>query len=71
MRNDEHDVHSELKELREEVQALTESTKALVEAWNTATNVVKFVKVLSSLVAALAAIYFFVTHGFAAPKPGG
>lgn len=70
MRNDDQSFHSELKELREEVQALTASTKALVEAWNTATNVVKFVKVLSSVMAAVAAIYFFVTHGFA-KGPGG
>lgn len=63
-------LQAELEELREDVKDLTKSTKALVEAWNTATNVVKFVKVLATIMAALSAVYFYITHGFTT-KPGG
>jgi HAMP domain-containing protein len=56
-------LRREMEELRAEVGELTSSTKALVEAWNTATGLVRFVKFLSTLIAALGAIYLFVRYG--------
>lgn len=63
-------LQDEVKELRSEVKELTASTKALVEAWDTATNVVKFVKLLASIVAAIGVIWFFVTYGFPSKGAG-
>jgi hypothetical protein len=59
---------AEFKRLEEKFDDLATSTKALVEAWNTATGVVKFVKLLSTLIAAVGAIWLFIKHGF---KAGG
>jgi hypothetical protein len=60
-------LQSQLERLRAEVGELSKSTKALVDAWNTATGMVKFVKLLSTVVAAIGAIYLFVKHGFTRP----
>ena len=59
---------AEFRRLEEKFDEMNSSTKALVEAWNTATGVVKFVKLLSTLIAAVGAIWLFTKHGF---KAGG
>jgi hypothetical protein len=60
-------LESTVERLRDEVVELNKSTKALVEAWNTATGLLKFVKMLSTFIAAAGVIYFFFTHGFKWP----
>lgn len=60
-------TREEFERLEGKVDDLTTSTKALVEAWNTTTGVIKFVKALSALIAAFAAIWLFLSHGFAKP----
>jgi hypothetical protein len=57
-------LEEQVRELRDDVEDLARSTKALVDAWNTATGMVKFVKLLATLVAAVGAIYVFFAHGF-------
>jgi hypothetical protein len=57
-------MKAEIEQLRGEVAELTDSTRALVEAWNAAGSFIKFVKLISTLLAAIAAIWLFVTHGF-------
>lgn len=55
----------EVEQLRGEVAELSASTKALVEAWNAAGSVVKFVKWVSTFVAAIGTVYlFFKGFGF-------
>lgn len=49
--------------LREEVEELSKSTQALVDAWNTATGLVKFIRLLSTVAAAMGALYMFLRHG--------
>lgn len=63
-------LQAEVVQLRDEVKELSDSTRALVEAWNAAGGIVKFVKWLSTLVAAIGTVYLFVKHGFTA-KAGG
>lgn len=53
-----------VEKLSEEVVELTASTKALVEAWNAAGGVVKFVKWLSTLVAAIGSLWLVIRFGF-------
>lgn len=57
-------LRSEVRQLRDEVKQLSSETRALVDAWTAATGLLRFVKVVSTLVAALGVIYFFLTHGF-------
>lgn len=57
-------TQAEFARLEQKVDELTESTKALVEAWRTANGVVKFVKWVSTFVAAVGVIWLFITHGF-------
>jgi hypothetical protein len=64
MRNNAPVTKEEFERLESKVDDLTASTKALVEAWQTATGVVKFVKYLSTFIAAVGTVWFFVTHGF-------
>jgi alkylhydroperoxidase/carboxymuconolactone decarboxylase family protein YurZ len=64
------ELRVEVEMLRDEVAELNRSTKALVDAWNAANSLVRFVKVLASIAAAVSAIYFFVRHGFITPKGG-
>lgn len=48
---------AEIALLRQEVRELTGQVHDLVEAWNTARGVVKFVKLLGSLATAAAAVW--------------
>lgn len=50
-------LKQETTELKEEVTNLRKDIKDLVEAWNTAQGVTKFVKWLSGIVVAGAALY--------------
>lgn len=54
---DHAEMKRELAEVRAEIHALRTDVQDLVSAWKTATGVVKFVKWLSTLMAALAVIY--------------
>jgi hypothetical protein len=59
-------LETTVEQLRDEVSQLNASTKALVDAWNTATGVVKFVKLMSTMIAAMGAVWLFIRHGFKA-----
>ena len=48
---------AELAAVRSELNALRTDVKDLVAAWKTATGVVRFVKWISTLMAALAVVY--------------
>lgn len=63
-------VLREVKDLRGDVAAHRAETEGLIEAWKTAGGVVKFVKLLSTVLAALGAVYLFFRHGIV-PKAGG
>jgi len=54
---DHAEMKRELAEVRSDIQALRTDVQDLVSAWKTATGVVKFVKWLSTLMAAMAVIY--------------
>ena len=54
---DHAEIKRELAEVRSDIQALRTDVQDLVSAWKTATGVVKFVKRLSTLMAAMAVIY--------------
>jgi ribosomal protein S12 methylthiotransferase accessory factor YcaO len=49
-------IRADLEAMQAELKAVRKELKDLLEAWNTATGVVRFVKWLSTLVAALAVI---------------
>lgn len=53
--------HHELRQLRCEVRELSQQVHDLVEAWNTARGVVRFVKTLGSVATAGAAIWALFT----------
>jgi hypothetical protein len=50
-------IRADLEGVQEELKAVRKELKELLEAWNTATGMVRFVKWLSTLMAALAVIY--------------
>jgi hypothetical protein len=50
-------IRADLEAVQEELKAVRRELKDLLDAWNTATGVVRFVKWLSTLVAALAVIF--------------
>jgi len=52
----EQDPAVEMALIRADLEAVQEELKDLLDAWNTATGVVRFVKWLSTLVTALAVI---------------
>ena len=54
---DHAEMKRELAEVRADIQALRTDVQDLVSAWKTATGVVRFVKWISTLMAALAVIY--------------
>jgi hypothetical protein len=56
-------LETEVEAMRSEVKELRAEIRALVDAWNAATGLVKFIKLLSTVLAALGAIYMFVAHG--------
>lgn len=62
-------LENEVKSIHGEIEKMRAEVSALVDAWNAATGLVKFVKLLSTLVAAIGAIYVFFTHGV--PAKGG
>jgi hypothetical protein len=49
-------IRADLEAVQAELKAVRKELKDLLEAWNTATGVVRFVKWLSTLVAAIAVI---------------
>ncbi len=49
-------IRADLEAVRAELKAVRKELKDLLDAWNTATGVVRFVKWLSTLVAAIAVI---------------
>lgn len=57
------ELRKELAETRDEVKAQTAATKELVEAWKTATGVVRFVKWTSTLVTAIGVIWAAIRYG--------
>ena len=59
--NDQHSA--DIAALREEVRELSEQIHGLVEAWNTARGVVKFVKWLSSMAIAVTSIWALFRMG--------
>ena len=50
-------IRADLEAMQTELKAVRKDIKDLLDAWNTATGVVKFVKWLSTLMAAMAVIY--------------
>ncbi len=50
-------IRADLEAMQEELKAVRKELKELLEAWNTATGMVRFVKWLSTLMAALAVVY--------------
>lgn len=54
------DLRREVHALRVEVRDLNSQVRGLVEAWQTAQGVVRFVKVMGSLATAVAAIWALV-----------
>jgi len=50
-------IRADLEGVQEELKAVRKELKELLEAWNTATGMVRFVKWLSTLMAALAVVY--------------
>lgn len=52
----EQEVHA----LRVEVRDLNEQVRGLVEAWNTAQGVVKFMKMMGSMATAAAAVWVLI-----------
>ena len=50
-------VRADLEAMQTELKAVRKDIKDLLDAWNTATGVVRFVKWLSTLVTALAVIF--------------
>lgn len=57
-------LKTEVDALRVEVGELTKSTSDLVAAWNAASTFIKFVKLLSTIIAAVGAIWLFVKNGW-------
>jgi ribosomal protein S12 methylthiotransferase accessory factor YcaO len=49
-------IRADLEAVQSELKAVRKELKDLLEAWNTATGVVRFIKWLSTLVAAIAVI---------------
>ena len=56
-------IRADLEAMQSELKAVRKELKDLLDAWNTATGVVRFVKWLSTLVTA-AAIIFAAFKGF-------
>ena len=56
-------IRADLEALQSELKAVRKELKGLLDAWNTATGVVRFVKWLSTLVTA-GAIIFAAFRGF-------
>lgn len=50
-------IRADLEAMQEELKAVRKDLKDLLDAWNTATGMVRFVKALSTLMAALAVVY--------------
>ncbi|MFM7028851.1 MAG: hypothetical protein ACKOXK_09300 [Chakrabartia sp.] len=50
-------IRADLEAVQEELKAVRKELKDLLDAWNTATGVVRFVKWLSTFVTALAVIF--------------
>lgn len=53
--------HHEMRQLRNEVRELTAQVHDLVEAWNTARGLVKFVKMMGSIATAGAAVWVLLS----------
>lgn len=56
-------LQQDVRELKAAVEQQAAETKALVEAWKAATGVVKFMKLLATVIAAVSAIWLFLVHG--------
>ena len=50
-------IRADIEAVQEELKAVRKELKDLLEAWNTATGMVRFVKWLSTMMAALAVVY--------------
>ena len=50
-------IRADLEAMQEELKAVRKDLKDLLDAWNTATGMDRFVKWLSTLMAALAVVY--------------
>ena len=50
-------IRADLEAMQEDLKAVCKELKDLLEAWNTATGMVRFVKWLSTLATALAVLY--------------
>lgn len=50
-------IRADLEAVQEELKAVRKELKDLLDAWNTATGVVRFVKWLSTLLTAFAVIF--------------
>lgn len=50
-------IRADLEAMQGELKAVRQELKDLLDAWNTATGVVRFIKWLSTLVTALAVIF--------------
>lgn len=58
------DIHAQnIARVERKVDDLTLEIRSLVDAWNTARGVVKFVKVIGSLATAVAAIWALIRIG--------
>lgn len=57
-------LRGEVAALRTEVEHLTEQVSGLVEAWNTATGVVKFIKWLAGVATAVGVVVTAFKGGF-------
>jgi hypothetical protein len=56
-------VRAEVQALRSDVATLSRSIRELLEAWNTARGLVKFVKLIGTLAGGIAAIWALMRIG--------
>lgn len=56
-------LRRDVEDMQKDIHKLTEQVQGLVDAWNTASNVVAFVKWLSGAVVALTALWVFWKDG--------
>ena len=57
-------IRADIEAVQDELKAVRRELKDLLDAWNTATGMVRFVKWLSTLMAAMAVIYLLLAIYF-------
>lgn len=57
IKEEDTNVHQEIQEIQENIKGLRSEIKDLLDAWNTATGVLKFMRWLAGLVTAIGGSY--------------